>query len=52
MTRKTVDITQKLANDSGKLLGTSMNGLQMMESIKASGMEADFFTKWAGYRPR
>lgn len=52
MTRKTVDITQKLANDSGKLLGTSMNGLQMMESIKASGMEADFFTKWSGYQTK
>ncbi|MDD2923568.1 NHLP family bacteriocin export ABC transporter peptidase/permease/ATPase subunit [Rhodoferax sp.] len=52
MTRKTVDITQKMANDNGRLLGTSMNGLQMMESIKASGMEADFFTKWAGYQTK
>ncbi len=52
MTRKTVDVTQKLANDGGKLLGTSMNGLQMMESIKASGMEADFFTKWSGYQTK
>lgn len=52
MTRKTVDITQKLANDGGKLMGASMNGLQMMESIKASGMEADFFTKWSGYQTK
>lgn len=50
--RKSTDLTQRLANDGGKLIGTSMSGLQMMESIKASGMEADFFTKWSGHQTK
>lgn len=50
--RRSSDLTQRLVNDGGKLMGTSMSGLQMMESIKASGMEADFFTKWSGHQTK
>lgn len=52
VSRKRRDATQKLANDSGKLVATSMNGLQMMETLKASGMESDFFTKWVGIQTK
>ncbi|MEY4757915.1 MAG: hypothetical protein RJA34_2813, partial [Pseudomonadota bacterium] len=48
VSRKRRDAIQKLACDNGKLMATSMNGLQMMETLKASGMESDFFTKWVG----
>jgi NHLM bacteriocin system ABC transporter peptidase/ATP-binding protein len=48
VSRKRRDATQKLANDGGRLIATSMNGLQMMETLKASGLESDFFSKWSG----
>ncbi len=50
--RKLTDLTMRLQQDKGKEYGTLMNGLLMIESIKANGGEGDFFTKWAGYRAK
>ena len=38
--------------DGGRVLGVSMNGLAVMETIKASGSESGFFSKWAGYQAK
>ncbi len=50
--RKLTDLNMRIQQDAGKEYGVTMNGLQMIDSIKANGTEADFFTKWAGYRAK
>ena len=50
--RHLTDMNMKIQQDAGKEYGTTMNGLMMIETIKANGNESDFFAKWAGYRAK
>ncbi|MBE8951119.1 MAG: NHLP family bacteriocin export ABC transporter peptidase/permease/ATPase subunit [Quinella sp. 3Q1] len=50
--RYLTDLNMKIQQDAGKEYGTTMNGLMMIETIKANGNESDFFAKWAGYRAK
>lgn len=44
------DANRHMLKEQGKLAGTSVNGIQMIETLKAGGTEADFFGKWAGHQ--
>lgn len=50
ISRKRVNIVRVSSRDTGRLLGTTVSGIEMVESIKASGAENGFFEKWAGYQ--
>ncbi len=50
MARRQEDGNQRLMNEHGKFMSTALNGLQMIETLKAMGSESDFFTRWAGYQ--
>ena len=45
-------MSMKMQQDIGKESGAAMNGLLMIETLKANGNENEFFTKWAGYRTK
>lgn len=50
--RTRVDATRRLHQDQGRLVGTTYNGLQMIETLKATGTENDFFARWSGFQTK
>ena len=50
ISEKRINITRVQQRDSAKLSATTVAGVEMIETIKASGAEAGFFQKWAGYQ--
>ena len=50
ISNKRINITRVQLRDAGKLAGATVTGIEMVETIKASGAENGFFEKWASYQ--
>ena len=52
LARMRTDGNMLLLQDGAKLMSTTIGGIQTIETIKATGAEHDFFTRWAGYKAK
>ncbi len=50
ISKKRVNVSRVQMRDAGKLAGATVAGIEMIETIKASGAENGFFERWAGYQ--
>jgi NHLM bacteriocin system ABC transporter peptidase/ATP-binding protein len=50
--RLRTDLSRVVSQEGGKLAGVAAGGLQMIETLKATGAEADFFGQWAGHQAK
>lgn len=48
--KKRADYSRVAIRDSAKLNSATIAGIEMVETIKASGAEESYFAKWAGYQ--
>jgi ATP-binding cassette, subfamily C, bacterial len=49
LSRNRVDANMRLSQETGKVAGIAISGIQSIETVKASGLEFDLFSKFAGY---
>ena len=50
ITNKRINVSRVSMRDAGKLSSTTVSGIEMIETIKASGAENGYFDRWAGYQ--
>jgi ATP-binding cassette subfamily C protein len=48
MSQKRVDANMRLLQEQGRMTGVGISAIQSIETIKACGLESEFFTRWAG----
>ena len=49
LSRNRVDANIRLSQETGKVAGVAIGGIQAIETVKASGLESDMFSQFAGY---
>ena len=50
ITKRRLNASRLSSIDTGKLSGTTVAAIEMIETIKASGAENGFFDRWAGFQ--
>ncbi|MCR5409868.1 MAG: NHLP family bacteriocin export ABC transporter peptidase/permease/ATPase subunit [Lachnospiraceae bacterium] len=50
ISKKRINLSRVQMRDAGKLSSCTTAGIEMIETIKASGAEEGYFQKWAGYQ--
>lgn len=50
ISKKRINLSRARMRDAGKLSSCTTAGIEMIETIKASGAEEGYFKKWAGYQ--
>ncbi len=50
ISQKRINLTRIQVRDAGKLASATVAGIEMIETIKASGAESGYFEKWSGYQ--
>lgn len=52
VSRTRIDSNRRLLREEGKLQGAMLGGLEMIETIKATGAESDLMARWTGYQAK
>ena len=50
ISKKRINLTRVSMRDNAKLSSATIAGIEMIETIKASGAEDGYFAKWSGYQ--
>ncbi len=50
ISNKKINVSRVKLRDAAKLQSATVSGIEMIETIKASGVEDEFFSRWAGYQ--
>ena len=50
ISEKRINVTRVRLRDEGKLAGSTVAGIEMIETIKAGGSENGYFERWSGFQ--